>query len=221
MATDAGDATASGRRNALEAWAGWDAVAGLLFIILVEFSILQAFAVGVTTGLYHLAHLMDVGRPAGFEDWMAIFQVVNPTLALPGGAAIVLSTWILARRARLAEQVSEQQKQEVERQKQEVERQKQEVERQKQEVERQKQEVENQKQASEQRRLEVEQQWQEAERRANAAEANFATAAAEVAAAREQADAASEQAAAAQASIAALQAQLERRPRRRRRQLQP
>ncbi len=213
MATEAGGATASGRRNALEAWAGWDAVAGLLFIILVEFSILQAFAVGVTTGLYHLAHLMDVGRPAGFEDWMAIFQVVNPTLALPGGAAIVLSTWILARRARLAEQVSEQQKQEVERQKQEVERQKQ-------EVERQKQEVENQKQASEQRRLEVEQQWQEAERRANAAEANFATAAAEVAAAREQADAASEQAAAAQASIAALQAQLERRPRRRRRQLQ-
>ncbi len=83
--------------------AGWDAIAFLLVIILVEFAILQAFAVGVTVGIYRLVPLMDVGSPQGFDDWLDVFTVVSPTLTLPGGAAIVLSTWILARKARQAE----------------------------------------------------------------------------------------------------------------------
>ena len=82
----------------------WKAVAVTLAALLVELALLQLFAIGATTGIYHLAPLLDVGSPRGFRDWLSIMQVVSATLTLPGGAAIVLSTWLAARWARMAEQ---------------------------------------------------------------------------------------------------------------------
>ena len=43
------------------------------------------------------------GRAQGFEDWLKLFQVVGPTLTLPGGSAIVLTIWLMARRVQRAE----------------------------------------------------------------------------------------------------------------------
>lgn len=85
--------------------AGWNSVAVLLAVLVVELALLQALALVVATGIYHLAPLLDVGQPSGFANWLSIFQVVSPSLTLPGGAAIVLSTWLLARRAQRAEQM--------------------------------------------------------------------------------------------------------------------
>ena len=48
------------------------------------------------------------GRPQGFEDWLKLFQVVGPTLTLPGGSAIVLTIWLMARRAQQAERRAQQ-----------------------------------------------------------------------------------------------------------------
>ena len=77
----------------------------LLAVLVVELALLQALALAVSTGIYHLVPLLDVGQPKGFANWLSIFQVVSPSLTLPGGAAIVLSTWLLARRAQRAEQM--------------------------------------------------------------------------------------------------------------------
>lgn len=89
----------------LGAFVGWNSVAVLLVVLVVELALLQAFALAVATGIYHLAPLLDVGQPKGFANWLSIFQVVSPSLTLPGGVVIVLSTWILARRAQRAEQM--------------------------------------------------------------------------------------------------------------------
>ena len=85
-------------------FAGWNSVAVLLAVLVVELALLQALALAVATGIYHLVPVLDVGEPEGFANWLSIFQVVSPSLTLPGGAAIVLSTWLLARRAQRAEQ---------------------------------------------------------------------------------------------------------------------
>ena len=82
----------------------WGALAILVAVVLVELALLQLFAIGATTGIYHLAPQLDVGSPRGFRDWLSILQVVSATLTLPGGAAIVLSTWLAARWARMYEQ---------------------------------------------------------------------------------------------------------------------
>ena len=82
----------------------WGATAILLATLLVELALLQLFAIGTATGIYHLAPQLDVGSPRGFRDWLSIMQVVSATLTLPGGAAIVLSTWLASRWARMAEQ---------------------------------------------------------------------------------------------------------------------
>ena len=89
----------------LGAYAGWSSVAILLVVLVVELVLLQALALAVATGIYHLVPLLDVGQPKGFDSWLSLFQVVSPSLTLPGGAAIVLSTWLLARRAQRAEQM--------------------------------------------------------------------------------------------------------------------
>ena len=89
----------------LGAYAGWSSVAILLVVLVVELALLQALALAVATGIYHLVPLLDVGQPKGFASWLSLFQVVSPSLTLPGGAAIVLSTWLLARRAQRAEQM--------------------------------------------------------------------------------------------------------------------
>ena len=89
--------------DALSGGVGWEGVAGLLGLVVVELFLLQVFAVGVATAIYHLVPLLEVGRPQGFEDWLKLFQVVGPTLTLPGGSAIVLTIWLMARRAQQAE----------------------------------------------------------------------------------------------------------------------
>ena len=89
----------------LGAYAGWNSVAVLLVVLVVELALLQALALAVATGIYHLVPVLDVGQPKGFANWLSLFQVVSPSLTLPGGAAIVLSTWLLARRAQRAEQM--------------------------------------------------------------------------------------------------------------------
>ena len=89
--------------DALSRRVGWEGVAGLLGLVVVELFLLQVFAVGVATAIYHLVPLLEVGRPQGFEDWLKLFQVVGPTLTLPGGSAIVLTIWLMARRAQQAE----------------------------------------------------------------------------------------------------------------------
>ena len=75
----------------------WSALAIQLAVVLVELALLQLFAIGATTGIYHLAPQLDVGSPRGFRDWLTILQVVSATLTLPGGTAIVLSIWLASR----------------------------------------------------------------------------------------------------------------------------
>ena len=75
----------------------WSALAIQLAVVLLELALLQLFAIGATTGIYHLAPQLDVGSPRGFRDWLTILQVVSATLTLPGGAAIVLSIWLASR----------------------------------------------------------------------------------------------------------------------------
>ena len=94
--------------DALSRRVGWEGVAGLLGLVVVELFLLQVFAVGVATAIYHLVPLLEVGRPEGFEDWLKLFQVVGPTLTLPGGSAIVLTIWLMARRAQQAERRAQQ-----------------------------------------------------------------------------------------------------------------
>ena len=89
--------------NTPGALAGWEGVAILVWVIVVELVLLQAIAVAAATGIYHLAPLLEVGQPQDFDDWLDIFQAVTPMLTLPGGAAIVLSTWLLTRRAQRVE----------------------------------------------------------------------------------------------------------------------
>ena len=100
-------ATAQQADEAASALAGWEGVAILVWVIVAELLALQALAVGAATAIYHLAPLLEVGRPEDFADWLDIFQVVGPMLTLPGGGAIVLSTWLLTRRAQRAERRAE------------------------------------------------------------------------------------------------------------------
>ena len=95
--------TGPGGYDALEAISGWVNVVLVTAVILVELALLQAFAVGVTTGIYYLVPLLAVGEPQGFADWRSIFQVVSATMTLPGGGVIVLSIYLMARRAQQAE----------------------------------------------------------------------------------------------------------------------
>ena len=93
--------------DTLDALAGWEGAAILVWVIVVELSLLQAIGVGAATAIYHLAPLLEVGQPQDFDDWLDIFQIVGPMLTLPGGATIVLSTWLLTRRAQRAERRAE------------------------------------------------------------------------------------------------------------------
>ena len=89
--------------DALGAISGWGDIVIVTAVILVELALLQAFTVGVTTGIYYLVPLLAVGEPQGFADWRSIFQVVSATVTLPGGGVIVLSIYLMARRAQQAE----------------------------------------------------------------------------------------------------------------------
>lgn len=63
-------------------------------LIIIEFILLQAVAVGVTTVVYSLIPMLDAGAQPTFDDWRRIFQVVGPTVTVSGGAGIVLSSII-------------------------------------------------------------------------------------------------------------------------------
>ena len=99
---DGGFTTTTGD-DGLGTLTGWSSLVVVGGIILVELALLQAFSVGVTTGIYYLIPLLGVGEPKNFADWRSIFQVVGATLTLPGGGLIVLSIYLMERRARQAE----------------------------------------------------------------------------------------------------------------------
>ena len=67
--------------------------------LLVEFSLLQAVAMGLTTVVYLIAPELDAKVQPGFAEWIRVFQIVSPTLTLSGGAAIVISSYIYAKKA--------------------------------------------------------------------------------------------------------------------------
>ena len=72
-------------------------------LLLLEFVLLQAVAIGITTGVYLLIPALEAGAEQVFDDWRKIFQIVSPTIGISGGAGIVLSSIIYARQAQQAE----------------------------------------------------------------------------------------------------------------------
>ena len=97
-------------------------------LALVEFVLVQAVAVGLTTGVYFLIPLLETGAQASFEDWRKIFQVVSPTVGISGGAGIVLSSIIYARQAQQSE--SRRQEEQAKRQEEQTKRQEEQAKRQ-------------------------------------------------------------------------------------------
>ena len=63
-------------------------------LLVVEFILLQAVAVGITTVIYSYIPTLDAGAQPDFDDWRRIFQVVSPAVTISGGAGIVLSSII-------------------------------------------------------------------------------------------------------------------------------
>ena len=90
-------------------------------LVLVEFVLVQAVAIGLTAGVYFLIPLLETGASASFEDWRKIFQVVSPTVGISGGAGIVLSTIIYARQAQQSE--ARRQEEQAKRQEEQIKRQ--------------------------------------------------------------------------------------------------
>ena len=46
-----------------------------------------------------IAPELDAKAQPGFAEWLRVFQIVSPTLTVSGGAAIVISSYIYAKRA--------------------------------------------------------------------------------------------------------------------------
>ena len=84
---------------------GWHAAVTLLLV--TEFILLQAVAVGITTVVYSLIPALDAGAQPSFDDWRRLFQVVSPTVTISGGAGIVLSSILFARQAQVERQNAE------------------------------------------------------------------------------------------------------------------
>ena len=72
-------------------------------LVLLEFALLQALAMGITSAIYALAPVLDSGAPLKFAEWERIFRVISPTITVSGGAGIVLSSIIYARQAQKAQ----------------------------------------------------------------------------------------------------------------------
>ena len=70
-------------------------------LVVVDFVMFQAAAAGVTAAIYYTVPGLDAGIMRGESSWtwIRIFQIVSPTITLPGGAATMLSSYFLARRA--------------------------------------------------------------------------------------------------------------------------
>ena len=76
----------------------WSHLAATL-LTAAEFVLLQAIAIGLTTGVYLMAPELDAGAKIGFADWLKVFQIVSPTLTVTAGAPIVISSYIYAKKA--------------------------------------------------------------------------------------------------------------------------
>ncbi len=119
-------------------------------LVVVDFILFHTSATGMTIAIYYAIPMLDdsITRGGAGWTWIRIFQIVSPTITLPGGVVTVLSTYFYARRI-------------------------QESERQRQESERLWQEESRLRQESERLRLEESRLRQEAELRATAAEAEL------------------------------------------------
>ena len=69
-------------------------------LVVVDFIMFQAAAAGATAAIYYTVPALDSGIVRGESSWtwIRIFQIVSPTITLPGGVATVLSSYFLARR---------------------------------------------------------------------------------------------------------------------------
>lgn len=74
-------------------------------LVVVDFVMFQAAAAGVTAAIYYTVPALDAGIMRGESSWtwIRIFQIVSPTIALPGGAATMLSSYFLSRRVQQVE----------------------------------------------------------------------------------------------------------------------
>ena len=91
---------------------GWHI--GVTLLLVMEFILLQAVAVGITTVIYSLVPTLDVSAQPSFEDWRKVFQVVSPTVTISGGAGIVLSSILFARQAQVERQNAQEARAEAE-----------------------------------------------------------------------------------------------------------
>lgn len=74
-------------------------------LVVVDFIMFQAAAAGATAAIYYTVPALDSGIVRGESSWtwIRIFQIVSPTITLPGGVATVLSSYFFARRAQQVE----------------------------------------------------------------------------------------------------------------------
>ena len=74
-------------------------------LVVVDFIMFQVAAAGATAAIYYTVPALDSGIMRGESSWtwIRIFQIVSPTITLPGGVATVLSSYFLARRAQQVE----------------------------------------------------------------------------------------------------------------------
>ena len=89
-------------------------------LVVVDFILFHTSATGMTVAIYYAIPMLDdtITRGGTGWTWIRIFQIVSPTITLPGGVVTVLSTYLYARRI----QESERQRQESERLRQEESR---------------------------------------------------------------------------------------------------
>ena len=71
----------------------------LLFVL--DFILFQAAATAATVTIYSIIPMLDdsIVRGGPSWTWIRIFQIVSPTITLPGGIVTVLSSYYFARRA--------------------------------------------------------------------------------------------------------------------------
>ena len=77
----------------------------IVLLVVVDFIMFQAAAAGATAAIYYTVPALDSGIVRGESSWtwIRIFQIVSPTITLPGGAVAVLSSYFFARRAQQVE----------------------------------------------------------------------------------------------------------------------
>ena len=99
----------------------WSHIAATLLTV-AEFSLLQAVAIGLTTVVYLIVPQLDAKAQPGFDDWIRVFQIVSPTLTVSGGAAIVISSYIYAKKAQEYYEIAERDRERAERERERAER---------------------------------------------------------------------------------------------------